>query len=286
MPSIRSTPSATSNPLEGTTTTPLDLPLGDPKAYDGSNFSCAHFLLQMKLRFMASPDRFSTERAKCIYLLTHLTGPALDWAAPFVERESPVLDNYTLFTESLSGVFGHPDRIQNAMNRLTALRQGEDSVATYAAKYQTIAGSLAWEQSTLIHIFRLGLNTNIKKALGAIEYPDTLQEMIVKATRAEQFLIESAQEEAREAQTFTSYLPSNYTPPIATVPTAEANLKGIDTSKLSMNDVIKSLSPRDQRRITRNLLGLCRFCGGDDHKVEACPKLKNKPPLKAKAQSQ
>jgi len=282
-PSTRLSQATTPNCPEGTTNTHPDLPLGDPKAFDGSNIPCANFLLQLKLSYMASPDRFSSDRAKSLYLLRHLTGPAWDWAAPLVERESPILENYALLTETLSGVFGHPDKAQNAMNRLTSLRQGEDSVATYAGKYQTIAASLAWDQTSLMHIFRLGLNEDIRKGLATTPYPETLQEMIVNAARYEQFLLESAQ---REPHTANTSRPSNHTSPVAFAPNIETSLKGIDTSKLAMGDIIKSLSPRDQKRITRNILGLCRFCGAEDHKVEGCPKLKNRPPLKGKAQSQ
>jgi Ty3 transposon capsid-like protein len=285
-PSTRLSQAAASNCSEESTTTTSDLPFSDPKSFDGSNMSCANFLRQLKLNFIAAPDRFATDKAKCIHLLGHLTGPAWDWVAPMVDRDSPILENYDLLTESLSGVFGHPDIIQNAMNRLTALRQGEDSVATYASKYQTIAAPLPWEQTFLIHIFYLGLNSNIKKGLGTTPYPKTLQEMATNATRMEHLLVQIAEEETRETQTSHQSRPPNFT--LSAVPafSAEPSSKGLDTSKLTVNDVIKALNPRDQRRITRNLLGLCRFCGADDHKVEACPKLKNRPPLKGKAQSQ
>lgn len=255
----------------------------EPDRFDGSNFSCRQFLLQLKLVFSLNPNAYPTDHSKSLYLMSLLKGPAFEWASTFLEKDDPILDDYESFTKTLSEIFEEPDRVQSAMNRLSNLHQGSDSAAEYTSKFKQLACSVPWDELALTHQFRLGLNGQIKDFLATHDLPTTLQGMITLAIRIDQRLTERERERALEK-------------PLPSSPPHQFEFKAKESSKNSstpveipvgtkdISEVWSKLSPRQQRYLSRTAQDLCVYCGTSGHQVSDCPKKKPRGEGKEKAQ--
>ncbi|ELK29372.1 Protein FAM127, partial [Myotis davidii] len=49
---------------------------------------------------------FSSDALKVTFLITRLTGPALQWVIPYIRKESPLLNDYRGFLAEMKRVFG------------------------------------------------------------------------------------------------------------------------------------------------------------------------------------
>ncbi len=83
------TPPVTTTPAPAPVSSPVTSPPGpiysaspmvNPAPYSGSADDCNGFLLQCSLALEMQPHRFPTERAKISFILSLLTGRALQWA--------------------------------------------------------------------------------------------------------------------------------------------------------------------------------------------------------------
>jgi hypothetical protein len=65
-----------------------------------------------------------------------LSGNALSWFAPFLEKRSPVLQNMAQFEAFFTVVFGDSDRERVAKTKMQSLRQETRSATIYAVEFQ------------------------------------------------------------------------------------------------------------------------------------------------------
>ncbi|KAI2646981.1 Retrotransposon-like protein 1 [Labeo rohita] len=76
---------------------PLPTPepkLPPPQCFDGSPENCRGFITQCTLIFQLQPSYFPTDSSKVAYIITLLTGKALDWASALWDKESPVTSGH------------------------------------------------------------------------------------------------------------------------------------------------------------------------------------------------
>ncbi|RXN13760.1 Retrotransposon-derived PEG10 [Labeo rohita] len=89
---------------------PLPTPepkLPPPQRFDGSPKNCRGFITQCTLIFQLQPSCFPTDSSKVAYIITLLTGKALDWASALWDKESPVTSNFQCFLAEMKRVFLH-----------------------------------------------------------------------------------------------------------------------------------------------------------------------------------
>ncbi len=72
-----------------------------PERYDGNPERCRGFITQCTLAFGLQPNSFPTENSKVAYIITLLTGKALDWATALWEQHSPLTDTCDLFVAEM-----------------------------------------------------------------------------------------------------------------------------------------------------------------------------------------
>ena len=144
--------------------------------------------------------------------------------------------------------------------QLSNLHQGEDSVGSYAQKFEEIARGVPWNESALIHQFRLGLNPNLNDQMVGFDYPPSLQGMISHTLRFEERLAERAQERIWESRINLSSKPPSSSP---ITPRANSSLKDVP-------EFWSSLPERQKTYITRYALGHCVYCGSSAHRVANC----------------
>ena len=82
-----------------TTTKPIELQIGTPKAYDGSFETSRQWLNTVQLYLLMNEDVYNNNDKKIAFILSYMTkGSALTWAATFRENSVDVTGTITLGT--------------------------------------------------------------------------------------------------------------------------------------------------------------------------------------------
>uniref|UniRef100_A0AAY4DHY4 DUF4939 domain-containing protein n=1 Tax=Denticeps clupeoides TaxID=299321 RepID=A0AAY4DHY4_9TELE len=73
--------------------------------YDGDSKSCRGFVTQCRLLLRLQAAHLPDEKTAVAYIITRLTGRALDWVTPLVERRDPICLSVPAFLDRLQTVF-------------------------------------------------------------------------------------------------------------------------------------------------------------------------------------
>ncbi|KAK3547987.1 hypothetical protein QTP70_001650 [Hemibagrus guttatus] len=110
--------------------------LAMPEKYDGSADRCRGFLRQCEVFFTHQLGVYRNEGTKCAFLLSLLTGKALDWASAVWDVDPQIHTSFTYFAGMIREVFEYPTGGKDISLQLMELRQGSDSAADYAIKFR------------------------------------------------------------------------------------------------------------------------------------------------------
>ncbi|OMJ14694.1 Retrotransposon-derived protein PEG10, partial [Smittium culicis] len=215
-----------------------------PERYDGDRSQFRGFTNQCRLLFFTHPDHYPSQTNKVGLAMSLLTGNALRWASPYIEKGSPVLQDYELFMKEFSKVFDDPQRTRTANDAIRALRQGFTTVSMYASEFRRLMMDLDWNESALVSQFSEGLNENILDTLALFQTPSDLEGYINAAITVDTRLTRRKEEKAR--------IRIGFQPPLST--TSQT------TEPMQIDSVYPTLSQPERDR--RMKLGLCFYCGG------------------------
>ncbi len=76
-----------------------------PAPFSGSAEECNGFLLQCTLTIDLHPNMFPTDQSKIAFVITSLTGPALQWAETILNQAGPVTQTFSNFLAHFREVF-------------------------------------------------------------------------------------------------------------------------------------------------------------------------------------
>jgi hypothetical protein len=238
----------------GSVNRPVEPKVPLPEKFDGDRRKFRGFINQMELVFLINPSRYQTPASKVGVIGTLLKDKALAWFTPFLEntaKHQELLNDYDSFRTLLEDTFGEKDRALVAAARLNLLRQGNRPASAYASDFRQLASDLTWNDSALIHSFRLGLSSQVKDMLVHHPQPATLDAMISLAISVDNRLFEHRQEMRR-----ASPLPPTR-PAIGPTP---MEIGAVGHKRLS-----------DEEKQRRRDLKLCMYCGSDQHLRPQCP---------------
>ena len=280
-----------------------------PDKYDGTKADKLRpFLSGLNIVFLNHEKRFATDRAKVVFAGSFLSGVAADWFEPIINetsKEALMLDNYELFKDRITKVFGDPNAEATAEHNLRLLvMKDSEAIANYITRFRTESARLKWDDSALKYHFRTGLADRILDDLARMtDQPDSLSELMEMSLAIDNRHWERNREKSfrRSAQRETSRpvlgsslgigssSPQNRnsyrrsTPrALAPRPTSSFPERTYDTrfkrgdsrqppAKSNNLDKVlvggKLTSDEKQRRLEK---GLCNYCGGP-HKLENCP---------------
>ncbi|KAK9396385.1 hypothetical protein NXF25_019746 [Crotalus adamanteus] len=95
----------------------------------------------------------------------HFPVPAVQYRAQPYSDQARELADVGLFLDALRTRFEDPTRLQWAEAQLVGLRQRGRPAKEYIREFQIIAGRLrSWPDRLLVHHFRTGLDTDIRRA--------------------------------------------------------------------------------------------------------------------------
>ena len=248
-------------PTVAVTTPPTNEPrIGLPDKFDGTRSKFRGFVNQIRLIIRMEPLRYPTEETQVGLIGTLLSGTALSWFSPLVEKDSPLLQDFYGFLEEFTNTFGETDKERTATTKICSLQQRLRAASVYAAEFRQLACDVDWDDKALISAFRWGLRDDVKDLLLNLPDPTTLSEAITQAVRCDNRLFERRQERRSSS--------SSYRVDAAT-PTRQSNASTREPMQIDSSKILK-LSPEEKDR--RRKEDLCLYCGEKGHRAHNCHK--------------
>ncbi len=251
------TPSNTSVSITTTSSSPVFVsPMARPAPFSGVAEECNGFLLQCSLSIEIQPYQYPTERSKIAFIVSLLSGKALQWAETIWAQSGNVTHSFNNFVTHFREVFGKPSGDSSVSDQLYHLRQGSLSINEYALRFRTLAAASGWNERSLITTYRQGLEPRLRLQLAGYDDTSGLESLIQLSNRCS-IRMQSCFEEQTQ---ITRCTPPQRHP--------EANHPPEPVSEPMMTDNMQLSSAERQRRITR---GLCLYCGNGGHVISTCP---------------
>ncbi|KAL0180404.1 hypothetical protein M9458_025846 [Cirrhinus mrigala] len=244
-------PACESSPSPSTSSLPVpSSPMARPVPYSGWAEECNGFQLQCSLIFTMQPTLYPTDQSKIAFIISLLSGSALQWAETLWLQTRPATQTIQSFIAHFKEVFGQSNSAISAGEQLYHLKQGTMSIHEYSLKFRTLAAASGWNERSLLTTYRLGLEPKLRLQLTALDDHLGLEKFIQHSIRCSDRMTSYLSEE-----TALLRRPEQNSPP---EPATEPRI--LDSGKLS--------STERQRRLTR---GHCLYCGGSGHMRLNCP---------------
>lgn len=242
-----------------------------PKGYEGDLSLCCGFLTQCELIFRHNPSRFYSDDAKIAFIVSLLSGRALDWAVASFNNDVHFASDYSLFVSEFRLVFDHPPDGSDSASRLHSLSQGARSVAEYAVEFRILAARSHWGDEALKSAFRRGLNDSVKDLI-IRDQPTSLSELISLALKVDERLRERRREKSARPVTPAprSTRPSQprdgpaNPSPIVNLGSNPSTTSDSEPMQLGRSRLTQAV--RQHRMLNR----LCLYCGLAGHYIESC----------------
>jgi hypothetical protein len=157
--------------------------LPDPEKFTGQPHKFDTWLPSIKAKIRVDGEAIGDSVAKFYYVYLNLESSVQAMVLPQLSQAEDLESwNYNTILEQLSRVNFNPNKIQEAEDRLLALKQGTDSLPAYVAKFERIlyeARGQNWPDVNKISTFRNGLNSIIRTRLSQqLNLPPTYPEFV------------------------------------------------------------------------------------------------------------
>ncbi len=138
-------------------------PMARPTTYTGEGEDCSGFILQVSLYFEMQSYQFPTDRARVAFIISLLSGRALQWAQSLWQANASITTSLSAFITHFKEVFGQTSAELSVHDQLFHLRQGSHSVSVYALQFRTWVAASGWNETALLAAFHNGLNTDVRQ---------------------------------------------------------------------------------------------------------------------------
>jgi hypothetical protein len=258
--------------------------LPDPERFNGQSYKFDTWLPSIKAKLRVDGKALGDSVAQFYYVYLNLDSQVQAMVLPQLSQaeDSGVWDYISILSQ-LARVYDNPNKIQEAEDKLFALRQGSDSVLVYIAKFERVlyeARGQDWSDINKIASFRQGLSPTLRSRLA--------QQLSLPRTYSE--FIRVVQQLSPRSSAPAPALPNSQTHghghsggrgepmDIGMIGSINAidsiQLSSVNSSSPSATQAIStSTAQRDRFRKE----GRCVRCGAQDHWVQKCPLQPHKP---------
>ncbi|KAI2645252.1 Transposon Tf2-6 polyprotein [Labeo rohita] len=215
--------------------TPKTVSFALPDKFDGTAELCKGFVRQVKLYFDHQGDKFATEETKCAFLMTLLTGKAIDWASAVWDSDAQFKRSVDYFLDQLR-------------------EQGDRAAAEYAIEFRTLAAQSGWNDVSLTAMFYHSLNPALQTELACRKEDLSFSDFVSLTVKIDNLMRQHSKQK-----------PERNHP--RRLPTTASSLSSPPEEPMQLN--ISRLSAEERER--RRALNLCYYCGGTGHRSLGCP---------------
>ena len=92
-----------------------------PTKFDGTRSQFRGFLNQVRLIIQMHRTNYPTDASRVGLVGSLLSGSAISWFAPLLEKTSPLLSNFKEFIKDFQACFGDTDSVRTTINKLRRL---------------------------------------------------------------------------------------------------------------------------------------------------------------------
>uniref|UniRef100_A0A3Q2EAZ1 CCHC-type domain-containing protein n=1 Tax=Cyprinodon variegatus TaxID=28743 RepID=A0A3Q2EAZ1_CYPVA len=227
-----------------------------PERFFGLPSECKGFLFQCKLFFEDSPSSFPDDKKKIAFILSRLSGKALEWAEARFASESSLNCSFEEFVQEFMQVFYQVNVKYTESRGLLKLKQGNRTVADFSIDFRVKAAASRWNKSALKSAYVYAMNEAIKDELATLDEPATLEELISLTIHLHNRL-------RAKVKTNDTSFPSVSSETHCVSPSTESS----EVEPMQLGH-IRLTSEERQRRVGGNL---CINCGESGHSVSTCP---------------
>ncbi|XP_003787091.1 retrotransposon-like protein 1 [Otolemur garnettii] len=161
-----------------------------PKNFSGDRREFHEFIVLCQLTLQSYPRMFYSDHLRVGYVISHLSGLALEWAKALLQKNSPLMGDFPAFLEAMSEVFEYRQTLRVAEEAMLNIRQGNRSAAEYINEFQSLVPTLRWPDEVLQAHLCQGLNEEIRHYLFRVPQPDSLESLTVLVLQIEEKLAE------------------------------------------------------------------------------------------------
>ncbi|MGL4351381.1 MAG: DUF4939 domain-containing protein, partial [Plesiomonas shigelloides] len=249
-PTTPAPPTVSPPPLEQRDISEPRLPV--PQTYSGEADFCRAFLNKCSLHFTLQPRTFEREESKVAFVLTLLTGRAALWGTAVWENRDPCCSSFTALAAEMRRVFDRAVAGKEAARKLTALKQGNRTVADYTIEFRTLAAECRWNEEAQWDVFLHGLADRVHREIYTLDLPTTFNGLVELALRVDSRLRRvEAMKESGERYSGLQASPADAVSPV------------FDPEPMQVGRARLSREERERRRS----LGLCLYCGASGHLI-------------------
>lgn len=234
--------------------------LPDPEKFTGQAHKFDTWLPSIKAKLQVDGEAIGDATAQFYYVYLNLDSHVQAIVLPqLTQAETSTYDFHTIL-DQLTRVYDNPNKVQEAEDKLYALKQGTDSLHAYMAKFERVlyeARGQDWPDVNKISSFRNGLSPTLRSRLAQqLNLPRTYSDFI----RVVQQLA------GRSSTSATPFQPQASS-------TNYSSHQPMDLNAISINSIqptprARSTSP--ERRQQYRTEGRCVRCGSQDHWVQDC----------------
>ncbi|KAL0170290.1 hypothetical protein M9458_034886, partial [Cirrhinus mrigala] len=224
-----------------------------PNKFDGTAEQCKGFVRQVKLYFEYQQDRFESEEKRCAFLMTLLTGRALDWASAVWDADPQLKKSVEYFLLQIQEVFKYPCPLRDISTQLIHAKQGNHTAAEYAIEFRTLAAQSGWNDVSLKAIFYNSLNIDLQTELACRRENSSFFELINLTIKIDNLMRQSPKQRSSKSNRHMSSIGDPATEQTPSEPMQ------LNASRLT-----------EEERVRRRLNHLCFYCGGPGHRSNGC----------------
>jgi len=154
--------------------------INDPPVFSGNKRELDGFLTRVELAINAHPQRFMNDAMRVNFVISYLSGKALNWASCLRRNNNAVLNNLRQFLTELRRNFGDPDvEAVVANGRLCNIKQFKyGRVVEYITEFQKVSQYSDFNESAKIYMFIKGLHYKMRERLALVNpNPNNLQNL-------------------------------------------------------------------------------------------------------------
>jgi hypothetical protein len=240
----------------------VELRAGAPVAFDGNIRKASHWLHSIKAYFTVNAAVYSTDEKKVVTALAYMTeGTASSWSDTFYqlcEGRTAKYGTWVDFEKEFREMFIPADASIVALNKIQKLKQLGRSLTSYVAEFRSlVAVANVKESHVLIHMFNLGLNDDLVRAVHLMgEIPTDFDKYITAVTKID----------------------SNINRGKTTIALTNANrYRNYRPQPKKKDDDAMDVDRLDEEECTDCMAkGLCFVCKKRGHRANSCPEKKKK----------